>query len=175
MALAELAHMRTTGCGNAHTGCGSAHTRARARAQKARAVATATTGTGDAIRPGMTTLKDISGSIDPRYGTGTTKVWYQKPSFFRDGHMGHAWLVEHNLVPTAASLTETHACVGAVDTDEPEVVFMMMQGESWSPRGEARGLIMGLGLEHTSMSVGDIVQVDDALFLVDGCGFARVS
>lgn len=35
-------------------------------------------------------------------------------------------------------------------------VFMMMQGEIWSPHGEAREAIKALGLSHTSMSVGDV-------------------
>lgn len=36
-------------------------------------------------------------------------------------------------------------------------VFHNMQGEVWSPNGEARELIRSLGLWHTSMSVGDVV------------------
>ena len=35
-------------------------------------------------------------------------------------------------------------------------VFVEMQGEVWSPNGEARELILNLELHHTSMSVGDI-------------------
>ena len=38
---------------------------------------------------------------------------------------------------------------------DEDVVFMQMQGEIWSPNGEARPLIKKLGLGHTSMSVGD--------------------
>ncbi len=40
-----------------------------------------------------------------------------------------------------------------------ETVFYAMQGENWSPNGEARNLISNLGLSHTSMSVGDVVYV----------------
>ena len=36
--------------------------------------------------------------------------------------------------------------------------FNVMQGEIWSPKGQANYLIEQLGLTHTSMSVGDIVQ-----------------
>ncbi len=122
----------------------------------------------------MSTLKDIAGGIDPRYGAGVVKVWYMKPDFFRDGIMGHEWLVEQGKVPTLATLEETHTLVGTLDIDNVEEAWQMMQGEFWSPRGEANSFIRELGLRHTSMSVGDIVQKDNTLFLVDGIGFKRL-
>ena len=121
-----------------------------------------------------TTLKTLSGSIDSRYGSGTTRVWYQKPSFFRDGTMGYEWLVEQNMVPSLATLESTHVLVGTVDTTNTEEVYMMMQGENWSPRGEANGFIRSLGLKHTSMSMGDVVQVGEKLFIVDSFGFQEL-
>lgn len=41
--------------------------------------------------------------------------------------------------------------------EDLEEVYYAMQGEVWSPNGEARPLIEGLGLRHTSMSVGDVI------------------
>jgi hypothetical protein len=38
-----------------------------------------------------------------------------------------------------------------------EVVFDAMQGEVWSPNGEARPFIQNLGVQHTSMMTGDLV------------------
>lgn len=38
-----------------------------------------------------------------------------------------------------------------------EEVFYMMQGDIWSPMGEARSIITAKRLAHTSMSVGDLV------------------
>jgi len=38
-----------------------------------------------------------------------------------------------------------------------EDIFEKMQGEHWSPNGEARPFIESLDLDHTSMSVGDCV------------------
>ena len=49
-----------------------------------------------------------------------------------------------------------------------------MQGENWSPNGEARNLIGSLGLSHTSMSVGDIIEIDGNLFFVDRHGFKKL-
>ena len=47
-----------------------------------------------------------------------------------------------------------------------------MQGENWSPNGEARPLIAQLDLSHTSMSIGDVA-VDEVgiAHLVTACGF----
>jgi len=42
--------------------------------------------------------------------------------------------------------------------DVLDAVYEAMQGHNWSPQGEARAMIEGLGLEHTSMSVGDVIQ-----------------
>ena len=37
-------------------------------------------------------------------------------------------------------------------------VFFTMQGDIWSPNGEARKVIENLELTHTSMSIGDVVE-----------------
>ena len=119
-------------------------------------------------------LKSIASGIDPRYGTGTTRVWYMRREFFSDGCMGADWLAERGLMPKNADLEKTHICVGTVDEADPDVVFEMMQGERWSPKGEARPFIKRLGLGHTSMGVGDIVEVDGQPMLVDRVGFSSV-
>jgi hypothetical protein len=40
--------------------------------------------------------------------------------------------------------------------DDLEDLFVRMQGEVWSPQGEMNGFLRGLGLAHTSMSIGDV-------------------
>ena len=57
-----------------------------------------------------------------------------------------------------ALLGYTHVFVREVEAPSPEAAWREMQGENWSPNGEARALIKGLGLHHTSMSVGDVLQ-----------------
>jgi len=47
-----------------------------------------------------------------------------------------------------------------------ENVFALMQGDLWSPQGEARPIIRGLGLQHTSMSVGDLVRDENGEFFI---------
>lgn len=99
-------------------------------------------------------------------------VWYMRPEFFRDGMMGADWLRERGKLPDPAALERTHVHLLDVDAADLERLWFAMQGESWSPNGEARPLIRQRGLEHTSMSVGDVA-VDKAAgktFLVDRFG-----
>lgn len=56
-------------------------------------------------------------------------------------------------------LLSTHKFLINTECDDLEEIFQEMQAENWSPNGEARGLIKSLALEHTSMSVGDIVEI----------------
>jgi hypothetical protein len=50
-------------------------------------------------------------------------------------------------------------------------LWVNLQGEFWSPGGEARMLIERLGLEHTSMAVGDVIQVGTTFHLCAPMGF----
>lgn len=104
----------------------------------------------------------------------TYKVWYMKPSWFAHGVTGNQ--------PDAKQLGLTHVELKTLEVDVPgdglsqlEAVFHQMQGEVWSPNGEARELIESKGLRHTSMSVGDII-VDQlgAVFLVEDVGFRQL-
>jgi hypothetical protein len=125
----------------------------------------------------MATIQSVSGHISPRYAAGATKVWYMRPRFFVDGIMGHDWLVEKGTLPQphlVGNLERTHVLVGSLNIDHPEEAWEMMQGENWSPEGEARHLIQALGLQHTSMSVGDIIEKDGAFWMVDGVGFKKL-
>jgi hypothetical protein len=74
------------------------------------------------------------------------EIWYMKPSFFREGISG--------IIPV--DLSKTHEYLKTVEAKSLEGAYSMMQGEVWSPNGEARDLIMSKGLEHTSMSIGDV-------------------
>ena len=107
----------------------------------------------------------------------TYDIWYMKPDFFRDGSMGYEWLVERDQLPTLP-FEATHAFVRTIEAASLEHVFMIQQGEVWSPKGEARPLIKAAGLAHTSMSVGDIAieRVGEARapFMVDRFGFRNL-
>jgi len=110
---------------------------------------------------------------DPRYAGRGTKVWYVKPGPSRDLSMGYDFLVKYDIpVPTLRTLKDTHTLLGEVGERDPEKVWMMMQGEIWSPGGEAWDIAKRAG--HTSMMVGDIVQVGRKLYMADPLGFKEL-
>jgi len=99
------------------------------------------------------------------------EVWYMRPRWFRNGIFGER--------PKAASLFGTHVHLKNLELDGDvesnlEKIFHDMQGEVWSPNGEARELIIEKGLAHTSMSVGDVVRVDGEIYLVANLGFEKL-
>lgn len=103
------------------------------------------------------------------------EIWYMSPEFFSDFITGDTSKLDR------ANLEKTHILLGqaknalilmvtkeAYDAD-PELaqtialdhIYRNLQGENWSPNGEANTLIESKGLRHTSMSVGDIVRFKD--------------
>lgn len=119
---------------------------------------------------------DVTGDL--RYGSGRTGVWYAKPEFFRDLSMGPKFAAKRGIaLPTSRlDLLLTHTLVGLVDETNPEDVFVMMQGEVWSPMGEASGFLRSKGLTHTSMSVGDVLVLPNGdLVMVDTDGFDELT
>ena len=78
--------------------------------------------------------------------------------------------------PRIGTLSQTHKLVMTVVANALEEVFYAMQGEQWSPHGEARELIRSLGLKHTSMSVGDVIYDVSArkYYVVDFIGFSEL-
>lgn len=61
-------------------------------------------------------------------------------------------------LPDVETLDVTHRFLCEIDAPSLDDVFYRMQGEIWSPNGEARELIQAKGLVHTSMSVGDVIE-----------------
>lgn len=115
------------------------------------------------------TLNDAS-HLAKELSTGTTKVWYCKDSrnaFFGVNELER--IAGHRI--DKANISDTHALVGEISSVDLEDIFYVMQGEVWSPNGEARDLIRSLGLDHTSMSVGDAIQIGDAIHFVGSIGF----
>ena len=77
-------------------------------------------------------------------------------------------------IPTPTTISKTHVLLGSIAEKDPERVFGLLQGDNWSPRGEARNLVRKLNLSHTSMSVGDIVQIGNKLWIADNIGFKEL-
>lgn len=103
-------------------------------------------------------------------------IYYCKPQYERAYRWGVAGCVtDHNPVPTAATVLESHVLVRTVETSSPDEAWMRMQAEIWSPNGEGAPLISKLGLDHTSMSVGDVVEIDGIFYMVEATGFAALA
>ncbi len=89
---------------------------------------------------------------------GALEVWYMRPECFRShGSFGDK--------PDPKNLEATHILLGKVGSGPSDVIpltptdledlWVKLQGEFWSPNGEANAMIRALGLRHTSISVGD--------------------
>lgn len=103
------------------------------------------------------------------------KVYYMKSTYFRDGVMGYDWLREKKMLPDRNNLEKTHVFLIEQEAKNLEDLFFRMQGEEWSPKGEARAIILSKDLRHTSMCVGDIA-VDEVgtTCMVDRFGFKQI-
>jgi hypothetical protein len=90
-----------------------------------------------------------------------------KPSFFR-GIVGNS--------PDPNDLSATHVHLTDIEADSLEDALARMHVDIWSPNGEARDLIQSKGLQHTSMTIGDVlVDEADIVHQVTAIGFSRLS
>ena len=117
-----------------------------------------------------TTLNNAS-ALHSELAHGTTEIWYSKDGEFRDMSGGSRYLEKHGKLPTADTLNKTHTKIGSISTVGLGKIYELMQGENWSPNGEARNLIKEAGTGHTSMSVGDIIKMNGIMHMVDNYGF----
>jgi hypothetical protein len=118
----------------------------------------------------------ISGAAAPLFGTFATtevimahkyQIWYMKPSWFINGNA-------FKEKPNPQDLGYTHIYLKDFEMENSnlEIIYAAMQGEVWSPNGEARDLIRSKGLQHTSMSIGDVIVNDlGTAYMVASEGF----
>jgi hypothetical protein len=118
-------------------------------------------------------LNDAS-VTNPHLAFGNMKIWFMKEGVSRDLGMGYTFCKKYNLLPLTTEIEKTHTLVGRIDCASNDEAFCALQGESWSPNGEARDLIKSLGLYHTSMSVGDIIEQEGKFFFCDNYGFTEL-
>lgn len=56
------------------------------------------------------------------------------------------------------TVEQTHRPVAEIAGESLDDVFAKMQGDYWSPGGRHRDAVRALGMSHTSLSVGDVIQ-----------------
>ncbi len=107
---------------------------------------------------------------------GSTQILYANAKLRRDLSGGLNFLKKYapELIPTKATLNKSHVLLGKIKSTDLDKIFIMLQGESWSPEGEARSLIKSKGLDHTSMSVGDVIVIGNKAYFVDNIGFEEL-
>ena len=100
-------------------------------------------------------------------------IFYVKDAYARDLSMGVAFLLKQGALPSTEDVVSerTHVKLGSVGRAKPNELYAALQGEGWSPNGEAKSLLRRLGLRHTSMMVGDCVAIGDRVLMVDRNGF----
>lgn len=113
-------------------------------------------------------------SLNDAYPAGSTEIWYWLDDNARDFMMGYDFLKKQGVEVTPETIPTTHALIGRIRETDPEKIFAMMQGESWSPEGQARDMIKKSGTGHTSMSVGDVIRIGDKWMMVDRYGFKDI-
>jgi hypothetical protein len=114
-------------------------------------------------------------SLNDVYPAGSTEIWYWKDDFGRDAMMGANWLAKHNRMPKPENIGDNYVLIGKIAETNLDKIYMKMQGEMWSPRGQARSMIRSSGTGHTSMSMGDIVKIGGKFMMVDRFGWHDIT
>lgn len=99
---------------------------------------------------------------------GNTEVWYMKRELFRELNL-------RERDPDPSNLAATHVKLGCVEEECLEDVYVAMQGENWSPNGEANEFLRKKGVAHTSMSVGDVCVSKGVAYIVEREGFVPLN
>lgn len=101
----------------------------------------------------------------------TYKIYYQTQDTFLKSMSSFG--VSHI---TLKDINETHIYLKDIEANSLSEVFRNMQGEIWSPNGEANELIRSKEIRHTSMSVGDVIHetATNKWYAVDMDGFTEL-
>jgi hypothetical protein len=100
-------------------------------------------------------------------------IYYMKPEHFRDGICGRNQ-------PTAATIHQTHTFLRAVQAESLDEVYSIQQADHWARDHVAtNAMLESKGLQHTSMSVGDVIYEQHpngggAFYIVASFGFDRI-
>lgn len=99
------------------------------------------------------------------------RVYYMRPEYFPEFIMG-------DVLPSVANLSTTHVELRTVDLPSLDAVYDEQQAHNWGKDIPATNRLLGeKGLAHTSMSVGDVIEVVDTgeFFAVASVGFTQLA
>lgn len=116
------------------------------------------------------TLNDAA-RINPIFAVGSkVKIWFVKSGMTRDLCDGVIKARDYGVYVDLNNLEATHALLGECAGHEhilPGELVIALQGERWSPTGEAWDLIESKSLSHTTFMRGDIIQIDDKFYTIE--------
>jgi len=95
------------------------------------------------------------------YQPGSTEIWYLKTGISAEAFDPN-------------NLHGTHAMVGTTVEKDPEMIFSMMQIESWDPNNQAEKMLHKLGVSHTSMNSGDAIVIESTVHVLTNEGFKEM-
>lgn len=97
------------------------------------------------------------------YKPGNIQVWYKKKN------------VDVSIDEfESKNLLKTHSLIGTLRETNPRKIFSLMQGENYSPKGEASMFLSKKGVSHTSISNGDIIRSKNKMLMLTANGWKNV-
>jgi len=102
----------------------------------------------------MTKLQDVIGvNKHPGLNLGPNEIWYKKNESWGKSFDNTGLVIDPN------NLSETHALIGSVQSNDPDDIYNMMQMEVWSPNREGHFLLRARSLCCFSMCELDVVVI----------------
>lgn len=95
------------------------------------------------------------------YRPGDTEIWYLKAG--RDP-----------INTDVENLYRSHAMIGTLAETDPETIFSMMQSENWDTDNAAESMLDDLGVEHSSMTTGDVIVIGNTAHVIQDNGINAV-
>lgn len=114
---------------------------------------------------------------DERYGRGSVGIWYARGVELLGRLVAAAPQGRKGIdivTLSRATLPNTHCHLGNIEANDPQTAFQLMDAERWAPGTTACQWIESLGVDHTSMMAGDVIDFHGELLLVELDGFSRI-
>ena len=95
------------------------------------------------------------------YRPGNTEIWYLKAGSSANN-------------TNTDTLYQTHSMIGTLTDSDPEAILSMMQAESWDPDNRSSEMLDELGVDHASMTAGDVIVTDKTAYIITKDGFTEL-
>jgi len=103
---------------------------------------------------------------------GPIEIWYSKS--VSDLRVWDGWRPDINKLAESHTFLGSIRGTGETDLKSLETIFRLMQGEFWSPAGQANEMVKSKDV-HTSMSIADVVKCGDKAWIVLPIGFEELN